>query len=213
MVKELVFFRDVANWCVYYDSDLSDAVKHSVELSQYTNQHLEKRFAKDMQYVVLSPDQETEIAVKYAINHNAKLTTEFKESIEYNVINDLKYVLMLHEFKNRLRYLGYKEFIDLFNRDKPWEDYFNRDFELFCVRPKELIATVVAYNSYLKHNKILKLWYNPQVNVYTFKEDSGKSGYKMVFETIDHETALDCCLNNLADHTCLTPVKIDKYFE
>lgn len=208
MPKELVFFQDVANWVVYHDTNIIDAIRHSAELSQYSNTKLKH----NMRYVILSPDKSTQILAKYAINRDSKLTTNFKQSVEYIVSDQLKYILMLDEFEARLRYWGYISYINEFNKDKPWNDYLDRGFEIFSVQPEQLIAKFVTYNSYLKQNEILKLWYRPNSNSYCLKEDCKDPRLKMFFETIDHEYALDNCLNELKYRTCLIPISITKYF-
>ena len=208
MPKELVFFQDIANWVVYHDTNIIDAIRHSAELSQYSN----KKLKHDMRYVILSPDKPTQILAKYAINRDSKLTTNFKQRVEYTVSNKLKYILMLNEFETRLRYWGYINYINKFNKDKPWNDYLDRGFEIFSVQPEQLIAKVITYNSYLKQNDILKLWYRPNSNSYCLKEDCKDPRLKMFFEAIDHEYALDNCLNELKYQTCLIPISITKYF-
>lgn len=212
MPKELVFFQDVANWVVYHDTNIIDAIRHSAELSQYSHKKLAHNLKHDMRYVILSPDKPTQILAKYAINRDSKLTTNFKQSVEYIVSDQLKYILMLDEFEARLRYWGYISYINEFNKDKPWNDYLDRGFEIFSVQPEQLIAKFVTYNSYLKQNEILKLWYRPNSNSYCLKEDCKDPRLKMFFETIDHEYALDNCLNELKYRTCLIPISITKYF-
>lgn len=212
MPKELVFFQDVANWVVYHDTNIIDAIRHSAELTQYSNAKLAHNLKHDMHYVILSPDKPTQILAKYAINRDSKLTTNFKQRVEYIVSDQLKYILMLDEFETRLRYWGYISYINEFNKDKPWNNYLDRGFEIFSVQPEQLIAKFVTYNSYLKQNEILKLWYRPNSNSYCLKEDCKDPRLKMFFETIDHEYALDNCLNELKYRTCLIPISITKYF-
>ena len=212
MPKELVFFQDVANWVVYHNTNIIDAIRHSAELTQYSNAELTHDLKHDMRYVILSPDKSTQILAKYAINRDSKLTANFKQRVEYTVSDKLKYILMLNEFETRLRYWGYISYINEFNKDKPWNDYLDRGFEIFSVQPEQLIAKVLTYNSYLKQNEILKLWYRPNSNSYCFKEDRKDPRLQMSFETIDHKYALDNCLNELKYRTCLIPISITKYF-
>lgn len=213
MTKELVFHRDIINWCVWENTDLADAVTHDAELCEYTEKDFKKHgFQSKMHFVILIPDHITEISVHYAIKHDKKLSDSFKMQIEYWIDDEINYVVSFFENEKRIRYLGYRYWIDLFNKDKPWEDYQNRGFELFSNQPNKLLAKVIAYNSYTKHNQVLKLWHQPRINSYEFVEDREDPGLKLYFDDKSPQIALEHALTNLKVRTCLTPITVTKYF-
>ena len=209
--KELVFSRDIANWCVYRCNDVGSAVAKNAELYMYEDK--DNKYYKEWRFVVLSPDKPSEIASRYAINHDSKLSDEFKKRILYETSNNLNYVLILYEPLRHLLYCGYNSFITDFNENKPWIDSDNRNFEIFALYPKELVAKVIAYNSYTKHNETMLLTkkMREEYAYYTFKEK--KDGLKLLFEDTDDKTALEHCLNHLKYGTCLTPIETICYFK
>lgn len=210
--KELIFFRDLTNWVVWRSPNVSDVITHQAEVEEYAEKaHMSSNMAKEWRLVILSPDTPTEIAVKYAIRHDDSLSKDFKERILYEVSDQIKYILMLHEPLKRL-FLGYVDYIRKFNKDKPWIDYKNRNFEYFVNTPKETIARVVTYNSYLKCNQVLKLTYSDRLG-YSFKEDAESPSLCMEFDDVSHSSALSHCLEELRTSTCLNPININKYFK
>ena len=79
--KELVCNRDIANWCVYRCNDVGSAVAKNAELCMYEDKG--NKYYKEWRFVVLSPDKPSEIASRYAINHDSKLSDEFKKRMLY----------------------------------------------------------------------------------------------------------------------------------
>lgn len=211
--KELIFFRDLANWVVWRSPNVADVITHQAEVEQYAEKaYMSSSMGKEWRFVILSPDIPTQIAVKYAIKHDDSLSKDFKERILYEMSDQIKYILMLYEPLKFLLYWGYMDYIRKFNKDKPWIDYKNRNFEYFVNSPKETIARVVAYNSYLKCNKVLKLTYSDRLG-YSFKEDAESPSLCMEFDDVSHSSALSHCLEELRLGTCLNPISVTKFFK
>ena len=73
-------------------------------------------------------------------------------------------------------------------------------------------ARLMVTQNQIQLNKFGINWLNSKYVQLSIKEDCKDPRLKMFFETIDHEYALDNCLNKLKYLTCLIPISITKYF-
>lgn len=220
IAPELLFYKDIANWVVIRTNSLEEVLQHQARIDDYSEQSNEKYWRKhnydnlhreNYRFVILVPDKITLVAAKHAINH-ADLSSNFKKRIEYGIDGNLPYCLILYDLTKKLRYFGYRQYIKNFLKDKPWIDRDIYEHELIV--PTINLAKIIGYNSYLKRNTIWHLFYNSMNSSYKFKADTGSSGCSFYADSSskNHEQAVQYCLDFLKHQTCITPMKVERYF-